>query len=87
MALPVLSSPRSSFCSGAMANVSVSDEPLSSSLPRMSLVRNQKRLAFGAPWPFRSGPLLRTTLQEEWLGQMIHLLLLASFSTWQHRGG
>lgn len=55
IALPVLSSARSSFCSGAMANVSVPGKRLSSSfLPRMSSVGSEKGLALGAPWPFRS---------------------------------
>lgn len=30
-------------------------------------------------------PLLRATCLEEWPAQVISLLLLASFSTWQHR--
>lgn len=34
--------------------MSVPDEQLSSSLPRMSFVGSEKGLAFRAPWPFRS---------------------------------
>lgn len=72
MALPVPSSPRSSFSSGAVANVSVFLEQLSSSLLRMSFVGSEKRSAFGASWPFRSAsqdPFPRLLVWKNSLGR------------------
>lgn len=82
MALPALRSPRSSFCSGVMADVSGPLQQLSSSLPRMSFASSEKGLAFGGTLAFQIsewGPLLRTTCLEEWPRQMISLLLFGGF--------